>query len=84
MSKILQLATALKCYIADVDRVRKSREAIERYRRKAFRRVLKYAMKVPMYREKYKGIDIDSITIDKIEKLPIITKEDIRKNFPHG
>ena len=84
MSKILQLATALKCYIADVGRAWKSRDAIERYRRKAFRRVLKYAMKVPMYREKYKGIDIDSITIDKIEKLPIITKEDIRKNFPHG
>ncbi len=84
MSKILQLAAALKYYIADVDRVRRSREAIERYRRKAFRRVLKYAMKVPMYREKYKGIDIDSITIDRIEKLPIITKEDIRKNFPDG
>ena len=80
----LTLARVAKYYLTDVGRAWKSREAIERYRRKAFRRVLKYAMKVPMYREKYKGIDIDSITIDKIEKLPIITKEDIRKNFPHG
>jgi len=80
----ITLAKVAKYYLTDVNRAWKSKEAIERYRRKAFRRVLKYAMKVPMYREKYKGIDIDSITIDNIEKLPIITKEDIRKNFPHG
>ncbi|MCD6474480.1 MAG: hypothetical protein J7K47_06230, partial [Thermoplasmata archaeon] len=61
------LAKVAKYYLTDVNRVWKSKEAIERYRRKAFRRILKYAMKVPMYREKYKGIDIDSITIDKIE-----------------
>jgi len=82
--KIWQMALALKYYIQDIDRVRKKRETIERYRRKSFRKILKYAMKVPMYREKYRGIDIDSITIENIDKLPLITKEDIRKNFPHG
>ncbi|RLB60230.1 MAG: hypothetical protein DRG80_05595, partial [Deltaproteobacteria bacterium] len=51
----LTLARVAKYYLTDVGRAWKSKEAIERYRRKAFRRVLKYAMKVPMYREKYKG-----------------------------
>ena len=80
----ITLARVGKYYLTDVNRVWKSREYIERYRRKAFRRVLKYAMKVPMYRKKYKGIDIDSITLDNIHKLPVLTKEDIRKNFPNG
>jgi len=80
----LTLAKVTKYYISDVDRVWKSKSVIEKYRSRAFKKILKYAMKIPMYRKKYKGIDIDRITIDNIEKLPILTKEDIRKNFPNG
>ena len=80
----ITLLRVAKYYLTDVDRIWKSEKTIEKYRRKAFRKIIKYAMKVPLYKKKYKGIDIDRITLDKIEKLPIITKEDIRKNFPHG
>jgi phenylacetate-CoA ligase len=59
--------------------------------RKAERRVIRevqmaYA-NVPYYRKKYDayGIDIASIkTLDDLQKLPIITKDEIREQFPDG
>ena len=74
----------LKSYISDLRRLEGSEERIEKYREKQFRRILKLVMKTPMYREKYKGIDVSKITLQNIDELPILTKADIRKHFPDG
>ncbi|MCD6481178.1 MAG: hypothetical protein J7L31_02775, partial [Thermoplasmata archaeon] len=60
----------LKSYISDLGRLEGSEERIEEYREKQFRRILKLAMKTPMYREKYKGIDVSKITLQNIDELP--------------
>ena len=74
----------IKSYLTDVERLKESKEKIEAYREKNFKRILRLAMRTPMYQEKYKGIDVSKITLNEIEKLPILTKQDLRKYFPHG
>ncbi|OYT61861.1 hypothetical protein B6U81_02110, partial [Thermoplasmatales archaeon ex4484_30] len=75
-------------YMTDIKRVkRKSEEEVEKYRNKCFRKIVRYAYSVPIYRKKYKeaGIHPDDIkSIEDIKKLPFITKNDLRKNFPDG
>ncbi|HHO57460.1 MAG TPA: phenylacetate--CoA ligase family protein, partial [Thermoplasmatales archaeon] len=79
------LARVAKYYLTDVNRIwTYDWEKLEEYREKQFRRILKLAMKTPMYREKYKGIDVSKITLQNIDELPILTKADIRKHFPDG
>jgi phenylacetate-CoA ligase len=81
----ITLAKVIKYYLTDIDRLWKyNEEKLEDYRQKCFRKVLKLAMKTPLYKEKYKGIDVNKITLDNIEKLPILTKQDLRKHFPNG
>ncbi|MFW6149176.1 MAG: phenylacetate--CoA ligase family protein [Atribacterota bacterium] len=76
----------LRSYLFDPDRLKKSSiEKIQKYRNKALRRIVKYAYKVPLYRERYKEAGIHPNQIKKIEditKLPMISKDDMRKNFP--
>ncbi|MCD6447564.1 MAG: hypothetical protein J7L58_00765, partial [Thermoplasmata archaeon] len=67
----------IKSYLSDVERLREKEEDIERYREKSFRHVLKLASKTPMYREKYKGIDLDKISLENINELPLLTKQDL-------
>ena len=74
----------LKNYLFDLKRLEGNGEKIEKYREKQFRKILKVAMKTPLYREKYRGIDVDKITLKNIHELPILTKADIRKHFPDG
>ena len=79
------LIKAAKYYLTDINRIRKYNEKkIEAYRQKCFKKVLRIAMKTPMYQEKYKDINVNKISLDNIEKLPILTKQDLRKHFPHG
>ncbi|MCD6141145.1 phenylacetate--CoA ligase family protein [Candidatus Bipolaricaulota bacterium] len=82
------LLRAAKGYLTDIDRVWKtSYEGIERYRNKQFRKIVRYAYDVPVYRKKYReaGIHPDDIKgIEDIKKLPFITKDDFRKSFPDG
>lgn len=78
----------LKHFIFDPKRLnKKSPQQIERYRDKAFRRLLRYAITVPLYHKKYKeaGIHLSDIrSIKDIAKLPFVTKKDIVDNFPDG
>ena len=77
------LAKVAKYYLTDVDRIwRMDEEKIEEYRERQFKKLLKYAMTVPIYKKKYDGIDIRKVSLDSIDKLPLLTKEDLRKNFP--
>ena len=82
------LMRAAKGYLTDINRVwRVSYEDLETYRNKSFRKIVRYAYDVPVYRKKYKeaGVHPDDIKgIDDIKKLPFITKDDFRKNFPDG
>ncbi|HHF58664.1 MAG TPA: phenylacetate--CoA ligase family protein, partial [Thermoplasmatales archaeon] len=78
------LLKVVKCYLFGVDRIWKySEEKMNRYRDKAFLRVLKRAMTVPMYQEKYRNVDLKQIKgLKDIEKLPVVTKDDFREAFP--
>ena len=84
MISLLKLARIAKYYISDVNRIWKNEEKIEEYRQKCFKKILKKAEKTPLYRKKYKGIDLNKVSLYNIEKLPILTKDDLRKNFPEG
>ena len=78
--------TLLKNVIFDPRRInRLNPDQMKKYRDKVFRKIVKYAYSVPLYHEKYKKADIhpsDIKGIDDIVKLPMVSKNDIRENFP--
>jgi len=78
----------LKHFIFDAKRLyRMNPKQLEKYRDKAFRKIVKYAYSVSIYHKKYKeaGIYPDDIRgIRDITKLPFITKKDLVENFPDG
>ena len=75
-----------KSYLSDVDRIwRIDNKQLKQYQDKAFQRIVKYAYTVPLYHEKYKeaGVHPNDIKgIGDIKKLPFITKDDLRGNYP--
>ena len=76
-----------KSYLSDVDRIWQINETqLKQYQDKSLRQVVKYAYTVPLYHEKYKKAGIhpnDIRSIDDIGKLPFITKDDLRENYPN-
>ena len=78
----------IKNYYIETNRIYKlSKKDIQKYQDKALKNVVKDAFSVPLYYEKYKkaGIIPSDITgIKDIKKLPLITKDDIRNNFPNN
>ncbi|RLI64291.1 MAG: hypothetical protein DRO67_04310 [Candidatus Asgardarchaeum californiense] len=78
----------LKNYIADSNRMQRlTTRQLERYRDKALRKIVRYAYTVPIYHKKYKeaGIHPDDIKgIKDITRLPFISKQDLRENYPDG
>jgi len=85
LSNLIRLA---KMYLSDVNRLWNiTEEQLKSYQDKQFRHIVNYAYTVPMYHEKYKkhGVHPTDIKgIGDISKLPFITKEDLRKNYPDG
>jgi len=69
------LVRLLKDYLTDVGRIWREEEKIEKYRNKCFRKIVRYAYSVPIYRKKYKEAGIHPDDIKSI---------DLRKNFPDG
>lgn len=60
---------------------------LKRAEQRVIREIHNAYANVPYYRKKYDdhGVDISSIrTLDDLRKLPIITKDEIREQFPHG
>ncbi|MGE5422774.1 MAG: phenylacetate--CoA ligase family protein [Ignavibacteriales bacterium] len=60
---------------------------LKRAERRVIREVHRAYADVPYYRKKYDefGVDISSIkTLEDLSKLPIITKDEIREQFPDG
>jgi phenylacetate-CoA ligase len=82
------LTRLLKSYIVDINRVwNLSPKQMMEYQDKAIRKVIKYAYTVPFYNKKYKEFRIypdDIKGIKDLKKLPLITKNDLRENYPDG
>ena len=80
------IVKTLKSYLLDPSRTKRlTSEQLKHYQDKTFKKIIKYAYNVPIYKEIYKkaGIHPDDIKgIKDIEKLPFITKNDLRNNFP--
>ncbi len=78
----------LKRYLSDPKRIFKSNPSqIKRFADKEFRKIVRYAYTVPLYNKKYKinGIKPSDIRgINDINKLPFISKDDLRQNFPNN
>lgn len=76
----------LKSVITDPKRLQKlNSDQINRYKDKAFKKIITYAYQVPLYHHKYKKAGIHPADIKgmkDISKLPFITKEDIKTHFP--
>ena len=82
------LSWVLKSYLIDIDRLRKLNEnELREHQNKCLKNIVKYAYSVQLYHEKYKKAGIhpsDIKGIEDIEKLPIVTKEDIKSYYPDG
>lgn len=76
----------LKNVIFNPDRIhRLNPTQMKKYRDKAFRKIVKYAYTVPLYHERYKKSGIhprDIKGINDIVKIPMVSKNDMRENFP--
>ncbi len=81
------LFNILKSYMSDIDRLwRIDEKKLRKYQNQAIRNMVKYAYTVPLYHDKYKkiGIHPDDINgIEDLSKLPFITKNDLRDNYPN-
>ena len=82
------LTRLLKSYMVDVNRVWKlTPKQMRKFQDKALRKTVKYAYNVPLYHNKYKehGVHPSDIKgINDLKKLPFITKNDLRNNYPDG
>lgn len=81
---LLKIASS---YLSDIPRIWNfDEEQIKQYQDKSLRKMLKYAYNVPLYHDKYKEHGVVLSEIQKIEdiyKLPFITKDDLRNNYPN-
>lgn len=77
---------AIKSYLIDKDRLwRISPHKLKKFQDKNFRKAVKYAYTVPLYHKKYKESNIhpsDIKGIEDLNKLPTISKDDMRKANP--
>jgi phenylacetate-CoA ligase len=80
------ISKTLKSYFIDPSRIdRLTNKQLRHYQNKAFKKIVKYAYSVPVYHELYKKVGIRPHHIRNLEdivKLPFITKNDLRHNFP--
>jgi phenylacetate-CoA ligase len=82
------LSWILKSYLVDINRLRKLNEnELKEYQNRCLKNIVKDAYSVPLYKEKYKKAGIhpnDINSVKDIEKLPIVTKNDIKSYYPDG
>lgn len=78
----------VKAYVRDIDRLhRLSDEQLKKLQDKQLQKMIQRAFTVPLYADLYNkaGIKAEDIkTLDDLEKLPIVTKEDFAKYKPEG
>lgn len=82
------LLKILKYYLVDINNLRRFNDSqLNRFRDNNFRKIIKYAFTVPMYSDIYKeaGVKVEDIkSLEDITRLPIISKEDIKRYYPDG
>lgn len=82
------ISKTLKSYLFDIDRLKKlNKEELRKYQDKSLKKIVKYAYTVPLYHDIYKkaGVHPNDVTgIKDIEKLPIISKYDIKRYYSEG
>ncbi len=82
------LIRLVKSYLADKNRLMHfSAERLRRYQDASLRKMVRYADMVPLYHAKFKDCDVrpsDIRGIGDLEKLPLVTKDDLRNNYPRG
>jgi phenylacetate-CoA ligase len=80
------LVNIAKSYLSDINRLWKlNYEQLQRYQDKKLRKMIRYAYSVPLYHEIYKENKIhptDIKGIKDIKKLPLICKDELRRNYP--
>ena len=81
------LSKVAKSYLFDINRLHRfSDEDLKGFQDKKFKNIVRFSNKVPLYHDKYKKEGINPFDIKKIEdleNLPLITKEDIKENYPN-
>lgn len=83
------MSKVLKSYLFDINRLKRlDEEKLKRYQDKRLKKMVEYAYTVPLYYNKYKfetGVHPRDINgIKDIGKLPLISKDDIKKYYPEG
>lgn len=82
------LMKIIKTYLYDIDRLwNLNNNQLKKFKDKQLKKMIRFAYNVPLYHDKYKkaGIKPEDIQkIEDIEKLPLISKEDIKNYFPDG
>lgn len=77
----------IKNFLFDPQRLRiSSPEKINKYRDKAFRRIVRYADTVPLYHFKYQAVHHhpnDIKGIKDVTKIPLISKQNLVEHFPN-
>ncbi|MBU0496752.1 MAG: AMP-binding protein [Candidatus Thermoplasmatota archaeon] len=82
------LLRVAQSYLSDVNRLwHITSEKLERYQNSMLRNMVKQAFMAPVYREKYIAANIrpyDVQTLADLSKLPLISKDDLRRHYPLG
>jgi phenylacetate-CoA ligase len=82
------ISKIIKSYFFDINRLwRINNTQLNNYKDKKFRKIVKYAYRVPLYHDKYKKAGIhpsDIHTLNDLKKLPEISKDDIKQYYPNG
>ena len=82
------LTKMLNSYLFEINRLRSFDEkGLKKFQDKKLREIVQFAYSVPLYKDIYKKSNVKPIDIKgikDIEKLPIVTKEIIKKYYPYG
>lgn len=87
INPIIAFPVFLKYFTVPNRYKRLNKKQLQKFRDKQFKKIIKYAYSVPLYREKYKEAAIKSNDISRINditKLPFISKKEFVSNFPNG
>ena len=86
LSNPILIGKLTKDYFTDIKRLEKyNYNKLMKYRDKVFRKIVNYAYTVPFYSDLCKNIGVsknDIKNINDIQKLPIINRQNIIKNYP--
>ncbi len=82
------ISKIIRSYLFDINRLWKLNDnELKEFQNKMFRNIVRYSYSVPLYHDKYKKNNIhptDISGIEDINKLPEISKEDIKQYYPEG